>query len=179
MRPASLLLGAVLAVMAYSTASAGIGETYEQCVARYGVPDSGPEANKYLTDAKDYFFVKSGRTLLVTFYKGMAVDLFIYRNDRRSFSDSEIRQMLEQNKSAEWSEADLLLEGETWKSADGDRQAFLVNNSEGAPRAAFGVFTSEWQKITARNKAPSSDPLKRALDGAETAIRGVRDLLGY
>lgn len=179
MSPANLLLGAVFAVMACSTASARIGETFEQCVARYGAPDSGPETDEDDSAARVYYFIKSGRDIRVVFYDGKAVDLFYSRLDKRAFSDSEVQKILAENKASEWVEGKAAPGKRSWESSQGGRHAFLTSDNKGTPKAFFTVWTAERNEKAYSGNEASSDPLKRALDGAETAIHGLRDLLGY
>jgi len=180
MRPASLLLGTALAVMVCSTASARIGETLEQCVARYGAPDSGPKPAEGGLSASTYYFVKSGRDIQITFYDGKAVELLVHRRDGKVFSDSEVETMLSENKSLGWVEnSSPSPHHRIWTTSDAKRQAFLSLNYNDMPNAIFAVFTVEWRERAYPGNKGFGDALKRTLDGAESAIRGLRDLLGY
>lgn len=177
MKLARLLLGAALVVLTYSTASARIGETLEQCIKRYGAPDSEPEPNDMEPSATDYYFSHAGRTLKIIFYRGSAVSFYAYPNSARPLNESEVQQMLEQNRTTSWKKVEAVRDAESWMTSDGQRIAW--HKPLETDRTMFSITTMDWVDATKQSGNTLRDPLKRALDGAETAIKGVKDLLGY
>jgi hypothetical protein len=125
MKTAFLIL--TMLAMAAHSASARIGETLEQCIARYGQPvlplkEGGPA-----------IFVKSNVAICVTFYQGRA-DMLVFwkRNDtgqKGPLSDGEVSLLMNANAGGHsWQKADN--GGSTisaWKTDDGKILAALVS----------------------------------------------------
>lgn len=101
------------------SASARIGETYDQCKARYGDPiDQATNAT--------YFFKKSGLYFSISFHEGVA-DCITFRkvaeneiNIADEISDNEIAQLMTANAGGRpWKKSKLINMNRTWFTEDG------------------------------------------------------------
>jgi hypothetical protein len=90
--PRRVAFSVALALLCAVPAEARLGETYEQCVQRYGrlVKKQGREDNP------QFMFEKAGITIGINFLNGKAAQLS-YSKSSGTFLDIEVRQLLEIN----------------------------------------------------------------------------------
>jgi hypothetical protein len=147
MKPSRFTWLGILLLGLPSVSNARIGETLQQCVARYGQPDGEPEEGGVHPKATNCAFVKDGLELLVTFYQGKAVDIIFSKLDERSFSPSEVEELLKANGSG-WKEREAQKPDQSeWETAYGARRAMLYPDRSGEPSSRLVVFTADWNRV--------------------------------
>ena len=165
MRAPSLSLLAVLLLCLPSASNARIGETLQQCIARYGQPDSGPEESLSHPKATECVFIKGGFDISVIFWAGKAASIMFSKLDRSAFSSAEVEELLGKNgggwmllKANERRRNELpnatdnpnpdeyLRESDSqvWETADGKADASLNSSRDGKPARTFFIETTEW-----------------------------------
>jgi len=165
MRAPSLSLLAVLLLCLPSASNARIGETLQQCIARYGQPDSSPEESLSHPKAMECVFIKGGLDISVIFWGGKAASIMFSKLDRSAFSSAEVEELLGKNgggwmllKANERRRNELpnatdnpnpdeyLRESDSqvWETADGKADASLNSNRDGKPARTFFIETTEW-----------------------------------
>jgi hypothetical protein len=119
----SLFLALSLLVSAFS-AEARIGETLEQCKARYG-PVSAHEQGSDL-----YVFEKNGFMVAITFFQGNADGLIFKKAETtalgtpKEMSENEIQNFCAANAgSSEWRKSETSSMNKMWATIDGTRFA--------------------------------------------------------
>lgn len=153
MKTPRLIWLSILLLCLPSVSDARIGETLQQCIARYGQPDGEPEEGGVHPKATDCAFVKDGLELLVTFYQGKAVDIIFSKLDERSFSPSEVEELLKANGSG-WKEREARKPDQSeWETAFGARRAMLYPDRSGEPSSRLAVSTAEWNKVMDEHEA--------------------------
>jgi hypothetical protein len=116
----------VLALFVAREATARIGETPEQCRARYGEP------TKVEKDKNMLLFQKGGVLIIVNFYDGKA-DMISFRKAKQNilgmaeeFSDNEIQNLLKANGGTrEWKQREIISMNKEWQTEDGEFLAHL------------------------------------------------------
>lgn len=149
MRTPSLVPFAVLMFSLPSVSTARIGETLQQCIARYGQPDSGPEESVVHPKATDCAFIKNGLDVSVVFYQGKAVDIMFRKVDGSSFNPSEIDELLKANGGGSmWKERDAGKPDQSeWETPDGENRAMLSSNRHAEPARVLSVWTMQWHRV--------------------------------
>jgi len=157
MKASRLSLLAVLLLCPPSASNARIGETLQQCIARYGQPDSGPEESLSHPKATECVFIKGGLDVSIVFWKGKAASIMFSKLDRSAFSSAEVEELLKKNGSG-WR---LLKASErqrnampdaplrdssrqVWETADGNADASLNPSRDGKPAHTLFIETTEW-----------------------------------
>jgi hypothetical protein len=145
-----------------SVLEARIGETLEQCIARYGPPDKGPQDSALHPAATDCGFVKDGLYVVVTVYQGKAVDIMFRKLDGTPFNASEVKELLTANGGTSWmvrkvEESDKL----EWATKDGTKLAMLGPNRNAEIGRVLTVWTNEWQRtLEEQEKSDAKKKLK-------------------
>lgn len=148
--PFVTLVLAILSVTAY----ARVGETTEQCRARYGEPISSSE--------KGTLYKKSGLLIVATFYEGKC-DLIGYRKVEENslgkaikLTENEINLLLKSNSQSEWKKQNNLSMSSQWQTEDGTLFANydIFENT-------LGVMSAEYlARQKAEREAKEKDSLK-------------------
>jgi hypothetical protein len=108
-----LLLGAAFAVLECSTATARIGETLEECEARYGeVTPTTPAPEHFPEGCVMHGFEKAGMTVAVTIHDSKVVQIMFWKIEKdaagkpQPLDAIEIKTLLDANGGGqEWEEA--------------------------------------------------------------------------
>ncbi len=107
-----------------SVASARIGETLEQCEARYGKGSVGKDG--------EISFTKAGFTIQATFYEGKVDAIGVFKIERdvlghpKEMSDTEVQTLLEANGGGKaWRKLNAVSMDKQWSNEDGSVMAFM------------------------------------------------------
>lgn len=95
-----ILLASLLILTLTISAQARLGETYEQCVTRYGAPtEKLPADPNEMSGVETYRFKSDKWGLGITFWKGKAYSILYYMLDRSTpnFAQAEIETILKLN----------------------------------------------------------------------------------
>jgi hypothetical protein len=116
----------ILSLLAVTPALARIGETPEQCKARYGDP------SKIIKEKKTMVFQKSGVLVIVEFFNGKADTIGFRKLEQNvlgmslEFSDNEIQNLLKANSGGkEWKMRQIISINKAWTTEDGELIAHL------------------------------------------------------
>jgi hypothetical protein len=144
--PQLLLCGALTLVIA-TTGRARIGETLEECINRYGPPESDLEAAPYHPQAAECAFIKDGFDIAVILYKGKVADIMFRKVDGGRINDSEVDALLEANGALGWEKQPAQEARTHWTASDGSRSATLGPNIKGERERVLSIQTDEWFRV--------------------------------
>jgi hypothetical protein len=132
-----------------SDSSARIGETLQQCIARYGQPEDNPQESAVHPKATDCAFIKSGLDISVVFYQGKAVDIMFRKLDGSAFNPSEVEELLKANGgSSSWNQHEAKRPDQSeWKTTDGARRATLNPNRRAETNRVLSIWTEQWHRV--------------------------------
>jgi hypothetical protein len=159
-----------LAILLPAAGWARIGETLEQCVARYGPPESPPEESAVHPKAIDCAFSKSGLDISVVFYQGKAADIMFRKLDGSAFNPSEVEELLKANGgSSSWNQHEAKRPDQSeWKTTDGARRATLNPNRRAETGRVLSIWTEQWHRlIDEQEKALEQQEKSAAKDNLE------------
>lgn len=138
-------------------ASARLGETKDQCIARYGKPDA-------ISDADATVFKKNEFFIIIRFFEGSADSINIRKFDSPAstrfgkLSDIEIKTLLEANGGGKkWVELDALGMSRQWKTQDENLSAWYS--------VMKGDLTVATKENLERNAKRMADEQQKALKG--------------
>ena len=97
-----------------SRCRARIGETYEECVKRYGTPIE-KTTDKILTTLPNYLFNKNGICIEVTFSNNRAIAICFFNQDKSPLLSNTFTELLNIN----------VISGEEWRKIDGNGRAWF------------------------------------------------------
>ena len=142
---------------AISPAKARIGETLEQCIARYGNPVRPIEERMPVT------FQKSGLLIGVVFIDGKAAQIMFFKPDQTDgklshLSADEIKALLDANGAGRaWSVSPSRPLDKAWTTADGELFAVYLT--------ARSTLTIRTKAFDEASKAKAREDEKKALEG--------------
>lgn len=141
MRTIPVLIIAVYAALTPTICQARLGDTYEQCVARWGQPMPGGDSPQTgsATDT-EVLFENGGYIITVLFLHGIVGEEAIFKVDKSSLSDTEKKTLLDSESA-----------GSTWKRMDptieayirADGNAYCIYHTEGRA-TGFLFYTKEF-----------------------------------
>jgi hypothetical protein len=153
-------------------ARARLGETLDQCIARYGVPVA--ETNGLMQGEKSVSFAKAGIRVRIEFMNGKAAFLSF---SKHGLTQNDELQLLESNAGKQtWSTAEDFAGRRCWMApAAGDAEARFATSYIAGATTWLDIATKQWSDViraqkdamTAalpkpKPKAPSDDPAKPA-----------------
>jgi len=148
------VLIALLAICLTTSSFAGLGETLEQTVQRYG-PILNKSQNEHLPPSKAtwlYEFYKNGFRIQVSFVNGKCAWI-LYIKDGQPIFETELRTLLENN--AEGSAWSAVAEKREWPF----KKKISYSRADGLADATYqeldsynglGIITKTWREMTSR-----------------------------
>jgi hypothetical protein len=137
-----MMIAAVVMMLAAAAAQARLGETEEQCAARYGESLKTEKATP--PDEKTAIHIKGEIGIVLSYYKGKVGAALYTRPDGKSLSANQVEILLDANKGEhEWK----LVPGQfrkIWQRSDGaqadldvqEKQLFLITRELGEAKEA-------------------------------------------
>jgi len=121
----TFLLAVSLVVITLMPAQAHLGETLEQCIARYGAPTGTTTDND---GNKTADFLKDGVIVGITFLNGKAAYELYMKADASELSATELKTLLEADSDAKntWSEYKNTDQLKSWNRTDNAFAAYAI-----------------------------------------------------
>jgi hypothetical protein len=139
---------AAVALMTSSTLFARIGETEQECAARYGEPVTKFPDNILL-------YQKSGLTIIITFFNGKADSIVYAKNatnalgKREQISETEVEILLNNNSgSVPWKKRGVISMDGEWETENGELLATYITSQN-----SLNIGTKDYLARTRANKA--------------------------
>ena len=142
MKPIILLLALITPLLAR------IGETPEQCHARYG--DGSPFVPSPHNDA---IYQKAGMEIIVAFREGKCV-MIIYER-KQKFSDAEINQLQRSNHSGRWKVIERDFRTVVWESSNGVMHSAVIGGNR-----LMVTTVAEMERLKKERKAREIEALE-------------------
>jgi len=151
-------------------AEARLGETEEQCVARYGSPEPSKPG---VDNGNTLVFKKNGIEIDARFENGKCVDLSFSKEDGTDFTDDEISTLLSLNSQGlvwkvnpnpiQFSGSKTVAE---WTRADGANASHWLSDPGFPTPFCFEICTKEYNdKMVAQNAADAKARAAQKLQG--------------
>ena len=143
MRTTILIAVALCIVLTPTVCQARLGETMDQCIARYGKPPPLPDGVSLPPDSgvdSEAVFYRDGITIMAFFSNGVVVSEGILKTDQSVMSDTE-KQTLLNSESA----------GSTWKKTDETNVGVIYKRADGNAFATYGYTNNEFLFYTKKS----------------------------
>lgn len=139
-----------------SLCRARIGETYEECLTRYGTPIA-KTTDKIITTLPAYLFNKNGISVVVTFSNNRAIAIYFFNQDQSPLLYNIYTELLNNN----------VISGEEWKEIDGQEGAWLCLKTKSPQSMRTANLTYDNKLLNIYDLEYST--LKRKMDEKKTS----------